>query len=272
MSEQKTEIRNESRNELRAELKTGQIKFHISNPLYYLCYQIYYGAKNRSDTRTYALLAFLAANLLLLAVPNFYVVMTISSFLFIGFWALNIFVSLSNINRLFKAPHSYFTALVPVASWKILFGTVLPAVIFDSIGFVIGLGGLTLQIWNIYGWGNTDIFGLEYLWFVILAPMIMHGILLLVFAFWRALSKSVFYRFPLSGFFGAFGAAAVIIVLSWINLLLVPFGEINRFGVMIFMVLELGQISAVLVSLVLLLQGAVLLFLTAYLMDRRINL
>lgn len=238
-----------------------------------MCKFIYYGTRNRLDMRVIALLAVIGINLLLLSIPNIYLVMTVSSLLFIGIGAINLFVSFSNINRLFKAPHSYFTALAPVASWKMLFGTVLPAVILDSIGFVAGVGGVMFQALRMTG--NVNFGGFhefEYLWFIIVVPMVGYAMFLLAFALWRALDRGLFYRIPLSGLLGIIGTLAVIVALSWVNLLLAPIGEISRFGWVVFMQIEMGQINAALVLLLLLGQGAALLFLAASLMDRRINL
>ncbi|MCL2421897.1 MAG: hypothetical protein FWD03_08580 [Defluviitaleaceae bacterium] len=243
-----------------------------------MCKQIYYGAKNRLNMRLVGLASVIIVNLLLVLLANsgvaprvsVVIISVTSSLLLFGIWAINIVATFSNLNKIFSPPDSYFTILTPVPSWKILLGHVIPAVIFDIVGFVVGIGGMMLHF-MVWGQG-TNFTGMRYFWFVMIICLVGYGMFLLVFTFWRAVSKSVFYRFPVSGFWGVIATLAVLLTLSWLNVLLIPFGIVQRFGLLFVVSLGMSHLDMLLMTLVTLLQAGVLLFATAYLMDRRINI
>ena len=241
--------------------------------------QLYYGTKNGFNLRVITLLIVIAINLILFISANpslnvsIAIVMTVSSFSFIGLVFVNLIVTFSNLHKIFSPPDSYFTLLAPVSSYKILLGNIIPSVLFDSIGFVVGVGWMLLHAVRFSGWDTTGEFtGLGYLWFAVAIILIGYAILLVAFTFLKTISRSVFYRFPLRRLFSLAATFAAMLALSWLNLLLVPFGIVERFGIFIAISLQTSHLDAFLVFLVMLLQAAILFFATAYLMDRRMNI
>ena len=240
--------------------------------------QIYYGAKNRLHLRVIALLAVIAVNLLLLPLTarGFIMPVIVSSFLFIYISAANLFVSFSNLNRVFEPPNSYFTVLAPVPSWKILLGNIIPAALFDSIGFAVGIAGIIFNSLNLIGmtWQDNIGYEIEHIGsflYVAASGIAMYSLVLMAFVFWKTVSKSIFFRFPVRGLFGAAAVIAALFVVNWLNSLLIPFGTVNRFWVFFSISVYPSGLNMFLVTMVTFLQAAVLLIASAYLMDRRIN-
>ena len=246
--------------------------------------QIYYSTKSWLALRLIALAVVVFGNLIFFVVPGNTVFATLAivfaSFAFMGLWAINLFVSFSNLNGIFKAPRSYLTALAPVSSWKLLLGNIIPAMLFDTVGFVIGITGIFLQTAgvrfyfdNMAGTMGSPIQSYQYFIFAIISGLAFYGLLLTGFLFWRTVSRSILYRFPLRNLLGFVITIAAMMIVSWFNILLIPFGELVSFGPFFSISIAhyTGGHMAVMV-LSILLQGAALLLAASYLMNRRINI
>ena len=246
--------------------------------------QIYYSTKSRLTMRLTALAVVVLGNLIFFIVPGNTVFATLAivfaSFGFMGLCAINLFVSFSNLDGIFKAPRSYLTALAPVSSWKLMLGNIIPAVLFDTVGFLIGITGIFLQTTGLVfyfgdmaGTMGSPIQSYQYFIFAIISGLAFYGLLLTGFLFWRAVSRSILYRYPLRNLLGFVITIAAMTVVSWFNILLIPFGELVGCGP--FFSISIchyagGHMAVMVLSI--LLQAAALLLAASHIMNRRINI
>ena len=246
--------------------------------------QIYYSTRNRLTLRLIALAVVIFGNIIFFVVPGNMAFNTLAivfaSFAYMGISAVNLFASFSNLNGIFKAPNSYVMALTPVHPWKRLLGSVIPAVLFDTLGFFVGIGGILIQTTgtgidfeDMMGTMGSSIPLSHYFIFMLAAGLALYGLFLIGFLFWRAVSRSILYRYPFRNLLGFVIAMAAMIAVSWFNVLLLPFGDLINFGP--FFNIQISQYTGfhfALMVLSILLQGAALLWAAAQLMNRRINI
>jgi len=249
--------------------------------------QIYYSVRNRLHVRLIALAIVVLGNVFfhILAHNNDYMTwqavlgVTFASFAFLGIFIANIYASDSTFkNAFFKEPGSYLMTLTPVPTWKKILGALIPSVIFDILAFSIGIIFIVVLAVGLNdGASMGDFVWQEGQWrpdsnvlFVIGFIVVGYAWLILTGVFWHALTKTVLSRVPLRKLVGAILTIAVVSVFSWISIVLLPFGEISRFGpffTIIIHQMETWHIVVMLVSLFV--QAAILLFSAAQLLDRR---
>ena len=199
--------------------------------------------------------------------------MVFSSFAFIGMIIVCAVASDSTWKSIFKSPNNYLMALTPVPAWKKLLGYFTPTVVLD--GFSIGVSLLFLIIMAVGSESGFDI--LEFwresrvyvIGFVVIIP-VGYASLLAVMAFGSAISNTILRNVPMRKLVAVVIAVLAMSALSWINVVLLPFGEANRFGPFFnISIVDAAVWHYLLTVLLVLVRGAAFLFAAAYFMDRR---
>jgi len=202
--------------------------------------------------------------------------MIFSSFAFIGIMAVSLIATGTAFNRLLKAPDNYMLMLTPVSSWKKVLGQLIPSMVLDVASFVIGVAFIVLLATsmdsggaNVYWGGGIGIIPPEAV-FAVAMGIVGYGLVLASVMFWLTLSNTVLSRVPLRKFIAAITTIVVATVLNWSNMVLIPFGEMHRFGP--FFNIQLHSASSwilIVIVLLTLAQAAAFVFATVRLLDRR---
>jgi len=183
------------------------------------------------------------------------------------------------IRRMFVAPGAYLYALTPAPRREILLASVIVTAILDIVtmavviaaevwlSFILAGEEVWQIVWNFVS-TNSSAF-LHGLWYV---PLLIAGYLLLmmVILFCQTVKRSIFFGIPASRLLTFLLACACIYVISLLQLVLFPFGDIERYGLMI--ILNLGKNALPFYALLILLEAAALFVMTSKLMERKINL
>jgi len=202
--------------------------------------------------------------------------MVFSSFAFIGIIVVSLVATGSAFNGLLKSPDNYLPMLTPVSSWKKVLGQLIPSVVLDIAGFVIGIAFIVLLATSVDP-GDASIY-----WgsgigrippeavFAVVMGIVGYSLVLAGVMFWLTLSNTVLSRVPLRKLIGAIVTIVVATVLNWSNMILVPFGELFRFGPFFNIQLSTPSLWAlVIIVLLTLAQAAAFVFATVRLLDRR---
>jgi hypothetical protein len=180
---------------------------------------------------------------------------------------------------MFSVPEAYLYALTPVPRRKILLASVVTAAILDIVTMAVVI---TAEVWlsfilageevwrNVWNYVSTN--GSELLYGLWYAALLAAGYLLLmmIILFCITAKKSVLYKIPASGLLAFLLACVCIYVISLLQLVLIPFGSVYRYGLLI--ILTLGGNSLPFYILLTLLETAGLFVITSRLMERKINL
>ena len=112
----------------------------------------------------------------------------------------------------------------------------------------------------------------EFLYGLWLVPLLVAGYLLLmmIILFCQTAKKSILFRIPASGLLAFLLACVCLYVTSLLQLVLIPFSAIERYGLLI--ILHLGKTALPFYALLILLEAAALFVITSKLMERKINL
>jgi hypothetical protein len=186
---------------------------------------------------------------------------------------------ISVIRRMFSVPEAYLYALTPSPRWKILLASVIvtaildivtmAVVIFAEVWLSLILAGEQIwqQIWDYISANGSDL--LYGLWY---APFLVAGyfLVMMIILFCITVKKSVLYGFPASKLLTFLLACVCIYVISLLQLVLLPFGAVERYGLLITLYLENNALPFY--TLLNLLEAAGLFVITSKLMERRINL
>jgi hypothetical protein len=121
-------------------------------------------------------------------------------------------------------------------------------------------------------WDIISTNGFDYLYGLWYVPLLAAGYLLLmmIILFCITAKKSVLYRLPASRLLAFLLACVCFYVISLLQLILIPFGAVERYGLMI--LLTLGSNGLPFYALLILLEAAALFVTTSKLMERKINL
>jgi len=183
------------------------------------------------------------------------------------------------IRRMFSSPEAYLYALTPAPRREILLASVIVTAILDIVTMAVVI---TAEVWLSFilagevTWqtvlnyirtnGSAFLYGL---WYV---PLLVAGYLLLmmVILFCITAKKSILFRTPASGLLAFILACACFYVISLLQLVLLPFGTVERYGLLI--ILTLGNNALPFLALLMLLEAAALFVITSKLMERKINL
>lgn len=201
-----------------------------------------------------------------------------ASFSLIGIFIVSIYVTDSNFKKIFKDPGNYLYKLTPISALKKIFGWLIPSLILDGIS--VGLGILSVLILSVTVTQGESLRSVlanhasfEITWNVlygIIMLILFYALLLSATVFGYAITNTVLSRVPLRKLCSVIITFAVLFGLSWVNAVLLPFGELNRFGILFNITLyQAVAWHFVLIISLLLVQVLALLFTAAYLMDRR---
>jgi len=195
-------------------------------------------------------------------------------------FAANIAGDVSIARRMFSAPGAYLDMLTPVPRRKILLASVITMTLMDLITMTYVI---TAQVWltfNMIGdsmhklfWDNVRIHSeyLPYISAMIVLAIAAYILFLMIILFCVTMKKSVFFKLPASGFLAVLLAFACLYAVSLLQIVLLPFGEIHRYGLL--MLLSFNSPAALPVYILLtLLEAAGLFVLTSKLLERKINL
>lgn len=182
--------------------------------------------------------------------------------------------------RMFSAPEAYLYALTPVPRARMLFASVIAMAAMDifTMAFVITaevilsfnlVGG---EIWQtVRNFLNENPLYLSYGLSYILTLISGYFLMMMIILFSVTMKHSLLYKMKASGFLSLLTAFGCIYIASLSQLLLTPFSDIQRQGLMI--IVSPGNTAGIIMlTLLILLEAAGLFFLTSKLMERKINL
>jgi hypothetical protein len=183
------------------------------------------------------------------------------------------------IRRMFSVPEAYLYALTPSPRWKTLLASVVVSAVLDIVTMTVVITAeawLTLvqegeKIWRYvrdYVSADGSAFS-NRLWSVaLLAAGYLLFLTLILFCI--TVKKSVLFRIPASGFLAFLLACVCLCVISLLQLVLIPFGDVERYGLLI--ILNLQKNALPFYVLLTLLEAAALFTATSIFMERKINL
>jgi len=184
------------------------------------------------------------------------------------------------IRRMFFAPVAYLHALTPVPRGKILFASVIAMAVMDLISMAVVISSEVWLSFNLAGSGVGEIFWstvltdasiIVYSFLSILLLIACYFLVVMVVLFSIAMKKSIFYKMPASGFMAFLAACGCFYIVSLLQLLLSPFSEVQRYGLLFILNLG-GGVTFPLYILLTLLEAIALFILTSKLLERKINI
>ena len=201
---------------------------------------------------------------------------TLSSLAFCAWLVVCVLADYEIIKSLFSAPKGYHIFLAPVSSRKILFGRLAAILTWDIPGFVIGVVGIMVQTFLLSDISFSVFNGIknpvgEIM--LLLAGLLQFILLFLIIFLMTALTKSIFYSNRVRALLGILGGILIYYIMSWFDLILLPFTTFNRYGLTLSINITSGNYLAMGIYLaLLLLKAAILFYITSYLMERKINI
>ena len=182
--------------------------------------------------------------------------------------------------RMFSPPEAYLHALTPAPRRKILLASVITMAAMDIVTMAVVI---TQEVWLSFNLAGDNIgkivldaldaepsylfYGFWLLLLLIAAYLLSMMIILLCVT----AKKSIFFKMPVSGLFAFLLACACFYVANLLQLVLLPFSEVTRYGLLIILTLGNGAAFPALLAL-LLLEAAGVFIVTSKLMERKINL
>ena len=196
----------------------------------------------------------------------------------------NIIGDVSIVRCIYGSPDAYLQALTPAPRWKSFCAGLITMTLMDFITMAVVIGSVT---WLYLNFANSivsaDAWSMamraieEYPSYFAAAirglSLIVPGYLLVLSIILLCVTakRSVFYRMPAPGLLAFLLACLCFYAVSLSQLLLAPFGSVDRYG--IFIIMSLGSNMIFPAYFLLLLLEAVLLFvITSKLMEKRMNI
>ena len=194
--------------------------------------------------------------------------------------AVNIIGDINIARRMFHPPDAYLHALTPAPRRHTLFASLISMVAMDVVTMAPVIAG---EVWmgmnigeNYYAaraiWGVARLSWGDILTILscVVCAIIGYALFLLIIMFCVAAGKSFLYKMPASGFLAFLLGCASFYVCNLLQLLLTPFGYLERYG--LFFTLHLA--GGAMLPLILLtgLTAAGMFALTSYLLERKVNL
>jgi hypothetical protein len=197
--------------------------------------------------------------------------------------AFNIISDIAIIRRMFSAPQAYLYALTPVPRWKIILASVIAMAVLDFVTMAVVI---TAEVWlsfNLVGggiwrivWDAINMNYAEYLYRLWHIPLLAAGyfFIMMLIIFCVTVKQSYLFKKPASGLLVFLLACGCLYIFSLLQLVLLPFGTVERYGIYIIITLGMPGIKAAfpLYVLLILLETAGLFILSSKLMERRINI
>jgi len=195
-------------------------------------------------------------------------------------FAANIGADIAIAKRMFSAPGAYLDMLTPVPRWKILFASIITMAAMDLLTMILIIasqGWLSLKIaggnipemvWNTIQSQSDQIINI--IWFG-LVVIVNYFLYVMIILFCVTIKKSFFFRMRSAGFFAFILAVGCVHVISLLQLILAPLGEVSRIG-FLFMVTPVNLSALPFFALLALLEAAILFVITSRLLEKKINL
>lgn len=249
--------------------------------------QIYYSTKNRLWIRMIAFLTMVFGNgFFLLAsrvgAPEWLMILGIvfSAFAMMGIFGISIYVTAVNFDGLLKDPKNYFEVLTPVPAWKKFIGAIIPASVYNVISIGLSIFFIVLLSFGLYEGTNVDVYGTPMnqmsasdwhnIIFGVLLFSALNMMILAAIMFASIVSRTILSRVPLRRLVSVVLAILAMCALSWLNIVLLPFGELQRFFVF-FNITILGASiwQSAAIAALMFIQGLALTVTAAFIADRR---
>jgi hypothetical protein len=193
----------------------------------------------------------------------------------------NVVSDIGIFRRLFAAPGAYLHALTPSPRWKTLLASVLAILIMDIVSMTVAITGVTWMGLLLAG-TFFDVAGFLRNFTSIDASAIMYGIgsvlgiiggyllLLMIILSCIVVKKTVFYQKRAGGFLTALFALGIIYLLSLTSFLIAPFGYVTRD--LWYFTIHIGGPGIIAYSILIIIQAFALFFVSANLMERKLNI
>ena len=182
--------------------------------------------------------------------------------------------------RIFAAPGAYLQMLTPAPRWKILLASVVAMSVMDIVSMAFVIGSQVMLALNLVGGEIRNLIAStlrdnpEFVIYGIWGALLIiagYFLVLSIILFAVTAQKSFLYTLPASGFLAFLLAYACVYAVSLSQLILVPFGSVQRFG--IFIIISLGSnVMFIAYILLLLIEAAILFVISSKLLEKRINL
>jgi hypothetical protein len=246
--------------------------------------QLKYASRIYLNQRVYALIGTVVINLVFFVLgitrilPIGWMIFgtVLSSLSLCAVFGVCVMVDMESVKSLFAPPNAYHTMLAPVPAWQTVLSRVISMTVFDLVSFTVGIFGVVLQstmLDNYQPWsGDGSMIPSDSIIAIILG-VIAYATMFLFIILACALAKSVFYHTKARGLLGFFGMVAVGYLYSWLDLLLTPFANVNRFGAFIEVQLTAGlNTGTIAYTVLLLVKATALLIGISYLYERKVNI
>lgn len=198
---------------------------------------------------------------------------TLSSLSLTAVFVGNIIADVASVRDIFGSPSGYAMMLAPVKGWKILGARVLSILICDTISYAVSIVGVVFQSLLLAQMRDMGPRMTPYIGWGILFFVLYYLLIILAICFAEALRTGVLHRLPGRGILSAGLAIAALYVMSFLNLILTPFGAVDRFGLFMQINLDMSVYAGtVLFVIILLAQSAALFAATTRVIERKINL
>ena len=238
--------------------------------------QMFYFARNRLWWRLAALFLLIVGNgVFFFLTRNLYeenvifiLGVVFASFAFLGTFVMSIIVSTSSFEMLDKDQKNYLMKLTPIPTWKKYLGALIPSVLFDGVTFTISIFGIVMIATS-----TSDVTMGEYTPMIALGMVTLaayYALLISAGIFYNGITKTILSNVPLRRLLGAIITIVALFVLSWVNIALAPFGELENFGPLFNVSIhDPTALHSILMILLVCVQSAVLLFTGSHLQDNK---
>jgi len=184
------------------------------------------------------------------------------------------------IRRTFASQDAYLTALTPVPRWKTLLANVITMMIMDMLTMAFVIVSIVWLSFNFIGNDIGQIIRqaafsnslyLFYMIWLLLALITGYILFIMIVLFCAAMKKSVLFKLPASGLLTFLLTCGCFYAVNLLQLFLIPFSDVQVFGLMIILSPVSLAVYPVLFILTLL-EIAVLFIITSKLIERKINI
>ena len=196
--------------------------------------------------------------------------------------AINIISDVFISRRLLSFPDAYLYLLTPVPRWKTLLAGVITMMAMDLITMTVVIFGEVWLSFNLTGLGNIwnliaigvmqNPTTLMYIFWGLLTLVAGYLLVMMIILFCATARKSIFFKIPASGLLAFLLACACVYVINALQIVLVPFGSIQRIWGIFFEISLGGSAACAAFCLLTLIEAAVLFVITSKLMERRMNI
>ena len=249
--------------------------------------QIYYSTRNRLTIRLIAFMTmvlgsgtFLVANRI--GAPEWVTILGIvfSAFALMGIIGISIYVSAVNFDAFLKDKKNYLEMLTPVPAWKKFIGAIIPSAVYNVISIGLSIFFIVLLGLGLGEGANVDVYGnsmnvvtsdeWHMVIFGILIFTAFNMLILSAVMFGSTISRTVLSRVPLRKLLSVILALLAMCALSWLNIVFLPIGEIERYVIFFNInILSTSIWQFVAIAAVMFVQGLVLTVAAAFISDRR---